>query len=211
MFYPALFFLIGLAQTVYLLLHGHLVFYTFYPIGAFASLLAFTTPVFYTAHTSVLLLTHSLPLVTSVHFKDAHTNGITASMRLTYEDCWKPRVLVQSAAPLAWSVAGPSLQFENVTQFAEFRVVIFCENKRTPATSDVAFFDEFTLNYLKEDTRAVDAKNDHRIQALTDPVPAENPWYAYTYRQRDRLLPVMWAILLSRLVADYHKIRSGKI
>jgi hypothetical protein len=203
------FFLIGLAQTVYLLLHGHLIFYTMYPFGAFASLVAVRTPVFYAVHSSVLLLTHSLPLVTTVQIKDARTNGMTASMRLFYEDCSQSRILVQSAVPVDWSVAGDSLQLHHVTQFAQFRVVVFCENNRRPVASDVAFFDEFALYHLKGGMRAVDTSHDHRIQVLVDPVPTKNPWY--TYQRRDRVLPVMWAILGARLATDYFRRTTGKI
>jgi len=209
MWEPALFFVIGLAQTVYLLLHGHIIFYSMYSFGALASLLAVTTPVFYTAHTSALLLTHSLPLVTTVRLKDAHTNGRTASMRLFYEDCSRSRILVQSAAPVNWSVAGDSLQLHNVTQFAQLRVVLFCENYRKPVAGEVAFFDEFALHHPKEDMSAVDRDHDHRIQVLEEPVPSQNPWY--TYQQRDQLLPVMWAVLGARFGVDYFRIRAGKI
>jgi hypothetical protein len=202
------FFLIGLAQTVYLLLHGHLIFYAMYPFGAFASLVAVRNPVFYTAHSFVLLLTHSLPLVTHVQIKDAHTNGMTASMRLSYEDCSRSRVLVQSAVPVDWSVAGDSLQLHHITQFAEFRVVVFCEKNRNPVASDAVFFDTFALHHSKEGIRAVDTSHDHRIHVLADPIPSENPWYQY--QRRDRVLPAMWAILGARLATDYFRSSSGK-
>jgi hypothetical protein len=202
------FFLIGTAQTVYLLLHGHLMFYCMFPFDAIGALTAITSPVFYTVYSSALLLTYSLPMVTSVGFRDAHTNGKTASMRLSLEDCSQSRILIQSAAPVDWSIAGTSLQLHNVTQFAQFRVVVLCENKRTPVGSEVVFFDEFALRF-QDTLKAFDRNHDHRIQVLAEPIPSENP--LYSYQHRDRMVPGMWAILGARLATDYFRITAGKI
>jgi hypothetical protein len=194
----------GVAQAVYLLLHGHILFYIFYPFLGGLSLAACDTNWFFEVHSAALLTTYSLPNVAAVRYLSPHTNGSVASFDVTYEDCVRPRLILQSAAPVEWFLAGNTMHLKNATQFSQFRVIAFCENVKRPIIGSTVFIDDFSLRYCNTwKAEAADPEHARELVPLARGAreATENPFYRYGFR--DWVVVALWAVSAGRAGWDW--------
>jgi hypothetical protein len=193
------FAVIGVTQTLYLLYHGHILFYLFFPfLSAISGALWLKNDVenYFAVQTAVLLISYMLPNVAEIKYSNSHTDGSSAAFAVRYEDCSRPHLLLQSASPVSWFLADNTMHLRNATQYSQFRVIAFCENLKHPVVGPTVFIDAFTLrNWNDWKATAVGPEHQREVVPLVES-KLQNAFYKN--EARDRVIIILWAIWAGR-------------